>query len=140
MYFCIPASVFVAKLICHWYSSELQSFVNNLKEYYNDLNRFKLALRDFLIQLKEFSGDDNAELYLEEREAENARQAELAREQAMRIPGMLKPDQLEDKDEDINLWGTAIRILLLVVMYLNLFHLTLPTPYPSTCLYGFSTQ
>jgi exportin-1 len=53
--------------------------------------------------LKEFSGDDNAELYLEEREAENARKAELAREQAMRIPGMLKPSQLEDKDEDINL-------------------------------------
>ncbi|EKM83052.1 hypothetical protein AGABI1DRAFT_111574 [Agaricus bisporus var. burnettii JB137-S8] len=87
----------------HVHDSELQTFVNNLKEYYNDLNRFKLALRDFLIQLKEFSGDDNAELYLEEREAENARQAELARQQAMRIPGMLKPDQLEDKDEDINL-------------------------------------
>lgn len=86
---------------CDLPSSELQAFVNALSEYYNDLNRFKLALRDFLIQLKEFSGDDNAELYLEEREAENAKKAELARQQAMRIPGMLKPDQLEDKDEDI---------------------------------------
>lgn len=88
-------------LFCNSFSSELQAFVTALSEYYNDLNRFKLALRDFLIQLKEFSGDDNAELYLEEREAENARKAELARQQAMRIPGMLKPDQLEDKDEDI---------------------------------------
>lgn len=87
--------------ICLSRRSELQTFVAALSEYYNDLNRFKLALRDFLIQLKEFLGDDNAELYLEEKEAENARKADLARQQAMRIPGMLKPDQLEDKDEDI---------------------------------------
>lgn len=60
-----------------------------------------MALRDFLIQLKEFSGDDNAELFLEEKEAEQQMKAQTEREQAMRIPGMLKPDQLEDKDEDI---------------------------------------
>lgn len=78
--------------------SEIQSCVEALSEYHNDLNRFKLALRDFLIQLKEFSGDDNAELYLEEKEAENARKAELAHEQASRIPGMLKPNQIDDED------------------------------------------
>ena len=72
----------------------------NLGEYHSDINRFKLALRDFLIQLKEFSGD-NAELYLEEKEAEAQRKAEEEREAAMRIPGMLKPSQIEDKDEDI---------------------------------------
>jgi exportin-1 len=57
-------------------------------------------LRDFLIQLKEFS-DDHAELFLDEREAEAATKAQEEREAAMRIPGMLKPSQLEDKDEDI---------------------------------------
>jgi exportin-1 len=74
--------------------------VLNLAEYHSDINRFKSALRDFLIQLKEFSGD-NAELYLEEKEDEAKRKAEAERESAMRIPGMLKPDQLEDKDEDL---------------------------------------
>jgi exportin-1 len=59
-----------------------------------------LALRDFLVQLKEFSGD-NAELYLEEKELEAQRKALSEREAAMRIPGMLKPSQLEDKDEDL---------------------------------------
>jgi exportin-1 len=59
-----------------------------------------LAVRDFLIQLKEFAGD-NAELYLEEKETEAQKRAQLEREHAMRIPGMLKPSQLEDKDEDI---------------------------------------
>ena len=72
----------------------------NLAEFHSDINRFKLALRDFLIQLKEFSGD-NTELYLEEKEAEAQRKAEEERSAAMRIPGMLKPSQLEDKDEDI---------------------------------------
>jgi len=71
-----------------------------LGEYHSDINRFKLALRDFLVQLKEFSGD-NAELFLEEKEAEAQRKAQEEREAAMRIPGMLKPSQLEDKDEDI---------------------------------------
>ncbi|KAJ7172647.1 CRM1 C terminal-domain-containing protein [Mycena filopes] len=65
-----------------------------------DINRFKLALRDFLIQLKEFSGD-NAELFLEEKEAETQRKVDEERQAAMRIPGMLKPSQLEDRDEDI---------------------------------------
>jgi len=76
-------------------------FVLNLAEYHSDVNRFKLALRDFLIQLKEFSEDDNAELFVDEKEAEAARQAQQEREAALRIPGMLKPSQLEDKDEDI---------------------------------------
>ena len=71
-----------------------------MHEYHSDINRFKLALRDFLIQLKEFSGD-NAELFLEEKEAEAQQKAQEEREAAMRIPGMLKPSQLEDKDEDI---------------------------------------
>jgi exportin-1 len=50
--------------------------------------------------LKEFSGD-NAELFLEEKEAEMQRKAEEERNVAMRVPGMLKPSQMEDKDEDI---------------------------------------
>ena len=58
-----------------------------------------LAPRDFLIQLKEFSGD-NSKLFLE-KEAEQLMKAQTEREQAMRIPGMLKPSQLEDRDEDI---------------------------------------
>lgn len=75
-------------------------FVLSLHEHHGDINMFKLALRDFLIQLKEFSGD-NADLFLEEKEEEAQKKALEEREAAMRIPGMLKPSQLEDKDEDI---------------------------------------
>ncbi|PPQ72087.1 hypothetical protein CVT24_008374 [Panaeolus cyanescens] len=85
----------------HVQAQQVEVFVNSLFEHHNDLNRFKMSLRDFLIQLKEFSAGDNAELFLEEKELESQRKAEAEREAAMRIPGMLKPSQLEDKDEDI---------------------------------------
>ncbi|OCH95617.1 hypothetical protein OBBRIDRAFT_788159 [Obba rivulosa] len=84
----------------HVQTAQIQTFIVCLGEYHSDINRFKLALRDFLVQLKEFSGD-NAELYLEEKEAEAQRKAQEERAVALRIPGMLKPSQLEDKDEDI---------------------------------------
>ncbi|KAG1832235.1 CRM1 C terminal-domain-containing protein [Suillus variegatus] len=86
----------------HVQNSQVQVFVSGLGEFHGDINRFKLALRDFLIQLKEFSSGDNAELFLEEKEAEAQMKAQAEREMAMRIPGMLKPSQLEDKDEDIS--------------------------------------
>lgn len=71
-----------------------------MTEFHNDNARFKAAVRDFLVQLKEFSGD-NTELYIDEKEAEAQKKAQAEREAAMRVPGMLKPSQLEDKDEDI---------------------------------------
>ncbi|KAG8217548.1 CRM1 C terminal-domain-containing protein [Butyriboletus roseoflavus] len=86
----------------HVHNTQVQVFVTGLGEFHSDINRFKLALRDFLIQLKEFSSGDNAELYLEEKEAEALMKAQAERELAMRVPGLLKPSQLEDKDEDIS--------------------------------------
>jgi exportin-1 len=57
-----------------------------------------MAVRDFLIQLKEFEGD-NAELFLEEKEAAAATKEQTEREQAMRVPGLLKPSQIQDDEE-----------------------------------------
>jgi exportin-1 len=48
---------------------QIQVFVNGLFSLHTDQNRFKINVRDFLIELKEFAGQDNADLYLEEREA-----------------------------------------------------------------------
>ncbi|KDQ18488.1 hypothetical protein BOTBODRAFT_154392 [Botryobasidium botryosum FD-172 SS1] len=76
---------------------QVETCVTGLSENSGDLTKFKLTLRDFLIQLKEFSGD-NAELYLEEKEEEATRKAAEEREAALRIPGMLKPSQIEDEE------------------------------------------
>ncbi|KAG8900433.1 Karyopherin transporter [Tulasnella sp. 403] len=79
---------------------QIESFILLLCEHHADINKFKSATRDFLIQLKEFSGD-NADLYLEEKELEAQRRAQEEREAAARVPGMLKPSQIKDEDEDI---------------------------------------
>lgn len=77
--------------------AQIASFVDGLFANNADLNRFKLILRDFLISLKEFSGD-NAELFAEEREqAANKAKAE-ERERAMKVGGLLKPSELDDDE------------------------------------------
>ncbi|KAJ7821373.1 CRM1 C terminal-domain-containing protein [Mycena olivaceomarginata] len=82
----------------HVPASDVHTLVEGLATYHGDSNRFRLSVRDFLIQLKEFSGD-NTELFLEEKEEEVKRKAEEERQAAMQIPGMLKPSQMEDKEE-----------------------------------------
>lgn len=62
-------------------------------------DRFKLNLRDFLIQLKEFSGSDNTELYAEEREQQEREAKAAERERLSKVGGLLKPELLEDDDE-----------------------------------------
>jgi exportin-1 len=79
---------------------QLQSFADSLSQNYSNVNQFKSSLRDFLIQLKEFS-NDYGDLFLEEREAAAQKRMQEEYEAAMRIPGMLKPSQMEEKDGEV---------------------------------------
>ncbi|TID15708.1 hypothetical protein E6O75_ATG08036 [Venturia nashicola] len=78
-------------------AAQISNFIDGMFATNTDQNRFKLILRDFLISLKEFSGD-NAELFAEERElaAKNAKDQE--RERAMKVGGLLKPSELDDDE------------------------------------------
>lgn len=67
-------------------------------EYNTASSKFKLEVRDFLIQLKEFAGE-NAELFLEEKEAEMEAKRKREREKALLIPGMIKPSELPAMEE-----------------------------------------
>ncbi|KAI9734835.1 MAG: Karyopherin transporter [Cirrosporium novae-zelandiae] len=77
---------------------QIGQFVDGLFALNNDLSRFKLNLRDFLVQLKEFSGD-NAELFAEEREQAAKAAKDAERERAMKVGGLLKPAELDQDDE-----------------------------------------
>lgn len=77
--------------------AQISSFIDALFATNQDQNRFKLVLRDFLISLKEFSGD-NAELFAEERELAAKQQQQQERERAMKVGGLLKPSELEDDE------------------------------------------
>ncbi|ORY97570.1 nuclear export factor CRM1 [Syncephalastrum racemosum] len=83
----------------HLQSGQIKVFVMALFEYNNDSAKFKLEVRDFLIQLKEFAGE-NAELYLEEKEMEMEQKRKAEREKALSVPGMVKPADLPTMDED----------------------------------------
>jgi exportin-1 len=60
--------------------------------------QYKQHVRDFLISLREFSGEDNAGLYSDEVQAQQAAHAEadLARRSA--VPGLVNPNEIDDDD------------------------------------------
>ncbi|KAG0367898.1 CRM1 C terminal-domain-containing protein [Gamsiella multidivaricata] len=86
----------------HLQPSQIRTFTLALFETNRDANRFKLHLRDFLIQLTEFGASENErnELFLDEREAEQETKRKMEREAALRIPGLVKPSELPTMDED----------------------------------------
>lgn len=73
------------------------TFVRGLFDVSMDLNAFKQHLRDFLVTIKEFStdGQDNSELFAEEKEAE----LELLRQEQMQyiasVPGLMRPQDVD---------------------------------------------
>lgn len=77
--------------------AQIQTFIKSMFAYNADINRFKLTLRDFLISLREFSGD-NAELFAEEKEQEIKEAKEQERQKAMKVGGLMKPSDMDDDE------------------------------------------
>ncbi|CAN8269826.1 unnamed protein product [Cochlearia groenlandica] len=74
-------------------SSEVEQFVSGLYEARSDVTKFKNNIRDFLVQSKEFSAQDNKELYDEEAAA----RLEIERQIMLSIPGLsLIQDDMAD--------------------------------------------
>lgn len=80
---------------------QVESSVNGLFALSSDLQAFKAHLRDFLVQLKEFSsGNNNEELYLEEKEAAIAAAKEAEAKRVMSVPGLIPQSQIADDMND----------------------------------------
>ncbi|XP_050387160.1 protein EXPORTIN 1A [Argentina anserina] len=75
---------------------EVTQFVNGLFESKNNLATFKDHIRDFLVQSKEFSAQDNKDLYAEEAAAQRERE----RQRMLSIPGLVAPNELQDDMAD----------------------------------------
>jgi len=78
--------------------SQVSKFVDGMFDLKMDLPIFKTHLRDFLIQLKEFSVEDNSGLYGEEQETEKRQQLEAQEAHRNAVPGLLKPSEIIDED------------------------------------------
>ncbi|KAE8077306.1 hypothetical protein FH972_015878 [Carpinus fangiana] len=74
-------------------SAEVTQFVNGLFESRNELSTFKNHIRDFLVQSKEFSAQDNKDLYAEEAAAQRERE----RQRMLSIPGLIAPNEIQDE-------------------------------------------
>lgn len=79
----------------HLMPAQISIFVQGLFDLNKDLDTFKAHVRDFLIQLKEFAGD-NTDLFIEEHELEQQRKKQAEMEAARMIPGLVKPSDLPD--------------------------------------------
>jgi len=78
--------------------TQVSKFVDGMFDLKMDLPTFKTHLRDFLIQLKEFSVEDNSSLYGEEQEAQKRQQLEAQEAHRSAVPGLLKPSEIIDED------------------------------------------
>ncbi|KAK1309003.1 hypothetical protein QJS10_CPA09g01200 [Acorus calamus] len=77
-------------------TAEVTQFVNGLFDSRNNLPTFKNHIRDFLVQSKEFSAQDNKDLYAEEAAAQRERE----RQRMLTIPGLIAPSELQDEMVD----------------------------------------
>mmetsp|Transcript_28673 Transcript_28673/g.50801 ORF Transcript_28673/g.50801 Transcript_28673/m.50801 type:complete len:1083 (+) Transcript_28673:184-3432(+) len=77
---------------------QVSKFVDGMFDIKMDLPTFKTHLRDFLIELKEFSAEDNSALFMEEKERERQAAEQAAMAQRSAVPGMLKPSEMIDND------------------------------------------
>ncbi|PIO77365.1 CRM1 protein [Teladorsagia circumcincta] len=74
---------------------QIRVIIKGFFSFNTDQGGMRNHLRDFLVQIKEFNGEDTSDLFLEEREAEI--QAVQAKKNA--VPGMLDPNAMVDEDE-----------------------------------------
>ncbi|MEQ2178131.1 Exportin-1, partial [Goodea atripinnis] len=72
-------------------------FVTGLFSLNQDIPAFKEHLRDFLVQIKEFAGEDTSDLFLEEREASLRQAQEEKHKIQMSVPGILNPHEIPEE-------------------------------------------
>merc|ERR1712079_297197 len=91
---------FVANLLKnafpHLTDNQIKITVTGLFNLDQDIPGFKDHLRDFLVQIREFTGEDDSDLFLEEREDTLKAAQEKKRKVQMSVPGILNPHEMED--------------------------------------------
>lgn len=95
---------FVASLLKsafpHLSDNQIKITVQGLFNLNHDIPAFKEHLRDFLVQIREYSGEDDTDLFLEEREAALRLAQEEKRRIQMTVPGILNPHEVPEEMQD----------------------------------------
>ncbi|XP_047001392.1 exportin-1 [Schistocerca americana] len=95
---------FVASLLRaafpHLTDNQIKITVQGLFNLDQDIPAFKEHLRDFLVQIREYTGEDDSDLFLEEREAALLQAQEEKRRIQMSVPGILNPHEMPEEMQD----------------------------------------
>ncbi|CAH0775387.1 unnamed protein product [Bemisia tabaci] len=95
---------FVASLLKsafpHLSDNQIKITVQGMLNLDHDLTAFKEHLRDFLVQIREYSGEDDSDLFLDEREAELKKAEAAKRQEQSLVPGILGPHELAEEMQD----------------------------------------
>ncbi|CAI9730357.1 exportin-1-like isoform X1 [Octopus vulgaris] len=84
----------------HLNEPQIKVFIDGLFSFNQDIPAFKEHLRDFLVQIREFAGEDNSDLFLEEREASIRQAQEEKRKIQMAVPGIIGPHEIPEEMQD----------------------------------------
>nr|AYG77763.1 exportin [Dugesia japonica] len=75
---------------------QIKVFIEGLFSFDQDLCRFRENMRDFLVQIREFAGDDLSDLFLEEKETEIKQAQEEKQRIKASVPGILNPHEITE--------------------------------------------
>lgn len=81
--------------------AQVIEFVVGCFDMSKDLPTFKKHLRDFLVNVKEFAGEDNADLFLEENLARVQMQEQQDLVAKLAVPGLVNPNERPDEMADL---------------------------------------
>jgi len=80
--------------------AQIKVFVTGLFALNQEIPRFREHIRDFLVQIREFAGDDTSGLFLDQKEEEIRKAAAQKREKQMTVPGVLNPHEMPEENMD----------------------------------------
>ncbi|ESP02273.1 hypothetical protein LOTGIDRAFT_224905 [Lottia gigantea] len=84
----------------HLNEPQIEIFIKGLFSFDRDFAAFKEHLRDFLVQIREFAGEDLGDLFLEERENAIQQAQEEKRKLQLSVPGIFGPHELQEDMQD----------------------------------------
>merc|ERR1712038_1897070 len=96
---------FVANLLKtafpHLSDNQIKITVQGLFNLDQDIPAFKEHLRDFLVQIREFTGEDDSDLFLDEREGALKKAQEEKRKIQIAVPGILNPHEMPEEMQEM---------------------------------------
>nr|CAG4651571.1 EOG090X00LI [Triops cancriformis] len=84
----------------HLTQHQLQVMVEGLFHLDQDIPAFREHLRDFLVQIRDYTGEDDSDLFLEERETALKQAQSEKRKIQMSVPGILNPHEVAEDMQD----------------------------------------